>query len=175
MTCEVYLSTRKTVDRSGHRTCGQEANAKEKAKREVMNMLMDGLGKVTNKLMDGGKRQIGQKSRQWMSATAWNAEEPIGGIIEFNSIEGCCSENPRGGEKQKASESDERRRCRVRRHRNRAPTPKPTRSSSESSATSEMSMSSEGSWTKSFCEMERWFALQTDDEANKSKIETELV
>ena len=45
-------TTRRTVDKSG----GQEA----KAKREVTNMLMDGLGKVTNKLVDGGKRQIGR-------------------------------------------------------------------------------------------------------------------
>ena len=35
----------------------QEAKAKVECK--VRNMLMDGLGKVTNKLMDGGKGTIG--------------------------------------------------------------------------------------------------------------------
>ena len=33
-------------------------------------------------------------------------------------------------------------------------------------------MSSEGSWTKNFCEMERWFALQTEDESMPQIVET---
>ena len=50
------------------------------------------------------------------------------------------------------------------RSRRRTPTPRPTRSPSEVSATSEMSVSSVGSWTRNFCAMKRWFALQIEEE-----------
>ena len=107
--------------------------------------------------------QKGTGSGWWTTAndwTSWESEEPMGGI-EINSIERCCSKNPGRGEKQKTSESDRRRRGTP--TPRPSPTPKPSRSPSESSATSEMSVSSEGSWTKSCCEMERWFSLQTED------------
>ena len=40
--------------------CGGQ-DAKAKAKCKVTNILMDGLGKVTNKLMGGGRRQTGRE------------------------------------------------------------------------------------------------------------------
>ena len=53
----------------------------------------------------------------------------------------------------KTSESDRRRRGTP--TPRPLPTPTPSRSPSEVGAMSEMSMSSEGSWTKSFCPMKR--------------------
>ena len=106
--------------------------------------------------------------------SASSAEEPV----EINSTERWWSKNPRSGGKQKTrrwqrprtsetsstsgtSESDW--------HRRRTPTPRasPTPKPSEGSATcewSETSVSSVGSWTRSFCAMRRWFALQTEGE-----------
>ena len=113
--------------------------------------------------------------------TAWNREEPVGGF-EINSTERCWSKNPGRGGKQKTrrwqrprtsetsstSGTSESGRCRRRTPTPRAsPTPKPTRSPSEGSVTSEWSetsVSSVGSWTRSFSAMKRWFALQTEDE-----------
>ena len=37
------------------------ATGKKVGQRKVTNMLMDGLGKVTIKLMGGGRRQIGRQ------------------------------------------------------------------------------------------------------------------
>ena len=103
---------------------------------------VDGLWKATD----------WQSSGQWMSAndeSAWNAEEEAICGIEFNSIEECCSENPRRGEKQETSERDGRRRS-TPAHKP-SPTPKPTRSPSERSVTSEWSETSasfDDSWTR---------------------------
>ena len=119
-----------------------------------------------------------QSSGQWISAndaTAWNAEEPIGGKIEMNSVERCWSKNPRRGETQRTSGTSKtsasamgstsgtsesgRRRTRTPTHRP-SPTPKPSRSPSESSVTSEWSetsVSSDDSWTRNFSAMRRFF------------------
>ena len=32
-------------------------------------------------------------------------------------------------------------------------------------------MSSKGCWTKNFCEMERWFAMQTEDETMEHNVD----
>ena len=115
-------------------------------------------------------------SRWWTTANDWTPwEEPLG-QIEINSIEECCSESPRRNEKQKASESDGRRRGTP--APKPSPTPKPTRTPSEDSATSEWSqksLSSEGSWTKNFCEMERCFALQTEYETMEHNVDVPVL
>ena len=51
-----------------------------------------------------------------------------------------------------------------------SPTPKPSEGS-VTSEWSETSVSSDGSWTKNFCEMERWFALQTEDETMEHNVD----
>ena len=124
--------------------------------------------------------------------TLWETEEPLG-EFKIISIEGCRSKNTRRGGKQRTrrwqrqrtietsgtsetsasptswtsgtSESGRRRRRTP--TPTASPTPKPTRPPSEGSATSEwseMSVSSVGSWTRSFTAMKRSFALQTEDE-----------
>ena len=76
----------------------------------------DGCSWVKCVLMGCGNRQTGRKERTgsgWCTTatdcTPWESEEAVDGI-EFNSIEECCNENPRRGEKQETSEGDGRRR-----------------------------------------------------------------
>ena len=165
-------TTRKTVDKSG----GQEAKVGQEQVRKVTNMLMDGRG-VMSMSMGCGKKsdwQTGTGSGWWTTAndwTPWESEEPMGGI-EINSMERCWSKNPRRGGKQRTrrwqtsstsgtSESGRRRR------RTPTPRPSPIPKPSEGSVTSEWSetsVSSVGSWTRSFSAMRWWFALQTEDE-----------
>ena len=173
-------TTRRTVDRSGHSTCGGQ-EAKAKAMREVTNILMDGLGKVTNMRMDGlgkvtnmrmdglgvksmlmgcGKRQTGRMVEDSKRLDTMGIRKTMGGI-EFNSIEECCSMIPRRGEKQETSESDGRRRGTP--APKPSPTPKPTLPPSEDSdsATSEPSGMSETG------------ASDTSETSSTSNVETQ--
>ena len=74
------------------RAMPKTAIGKRAGRKKVTNILMDGLGKVTNKLMGGGKRQIGRQilgSGWWTTAndcTPWESEEAVG-QIEINSKE----------------------------------------------------------------------------------------
>ena len=130
-------TTRRIVDKSGDRI-----KVGEKQVRKVTNMLMDGLGMVSmltygERFQNGGRqRTIGHLGKQK------NRDQQHRRMLE--------QESGRAGRVKVAGAA--------------SPTPRPTRSPSESSATSEMSVSSVGSWTKSFCAMVRWFALQKEDE-----------
>ena len=124
--------------------------------------------------------QTGPGSRWWTTANFWTpleSEEPMG-EIEINSMERCWSKNFRRCEKQRTSGTSETSARAMsstsgtsesgrRRRRTPTPRPSPTPKPSESSVTSEWSetsVSSVGSWTRSFSAMRRWFALQTEDE-----------
>ena len=94
------------------------------------------------------------------------------GGIEFNSIEECCSENHRRVKSRKRAKvtGAEGVRQHPNSHEHRNPRGRPARTVRRVSGVKK-SVSSEGSWTKNFCEMDRWFALQTEDESMEHNVD----